>query len=292
MKFGIIAITWQRPFLTEHLSLLEKIRTLGFRLVEFAVEDERHLDYGKTARVLRETGLTCCICTMLNPQRDLAGDDPAARAGGKAYLKHCIDAVAEMGGRLVDGPVIGDPLYFAGRKATVRDTAEKARKRALVVEGLREIGAYAAAKGVTVAVEPLNRFETALLTTAAQAKDLIREVGSPAVRIHLDTFHMNVEEDSFGGAIRTAGADLAQFHANENHRGNPGEGHVPWGEVAAALREISYDGPVVMEPFRRPPVDFGTAAAHWHPPTPDEDGRIARGLATLKDHFRQAGYEV
>ena len=69
MQFGIIAITWQRPFLTDHLSLLEKIRALGFGLVEFAVEDERHLDYGKAARVLRETGLTCCICTMLNPNR-------------------------------------------------------------------------------------------------------------------------------------------------------------------------------------------------------------------------------
>lgn len=292
MKFGIIAITLQRPFQTENLPLLFKIRDMGFDLVEFAIEDEHHLDYGKAARVLKDAGLDCCICTMLNLQRDLASDDAAARKGGREYLKHCVDAVAEMGGRLIDGPVIGDPLYFAGRRGVVRDAAEKARKRALVVEGLRDVGGYAGAKGVTVAIEPLNRFETGLLTTAAQAKGLVQDVGSPAVRIHLDSFHMNVEEESFADAIRTAGSDLAQFHANENHRGNPGEGHVPWGEIAVALKEVEYDGPVVMEPFRRPGVDFGTAAAHWHPPAADEDARITRGLAHLKERFRHAGYQI
>ncbi len=292
MKFGIIAITWKRPFQTADLSLLFKIREMGFGLVEFAVEDERHLDYGKARSVLREADLDCCICTMLNPQRDLANDDSAARKGGVDYLKHCIDAVAEMGGHLIDGPIIGDPLYFAARRGAVRDPAEKARKRTLVLEGLQELGPYAVARGVTIAIEPLNRFETGLVTTAAQAKALVAEVKSPAVRIHLDSFHMNVEEDSFAGAIRTAGNELAQFHANENHRGNPGEGHIPWGEIALALKEVGYDGPVVMEPFRRPNVDFGTAAAHWHPPAADEDARISRGLAHLKDHFRRAGYRV
>jgi D-psicose/D-tagatose/L-ribulose 3-epimerase len=107
-------------------------------------------------------------------------------------------------------------------------------------------------------------------------------IGSPAVKIMMDTFHANIEEKNLGRAIETAGPDLVHVHANENDRGTPGTGHVPWGEVGAALKKINYSGALVIESFSTEVKEIARAAAVWRPPAPDQDGLAVDGMAFLR----------
>src|SRR5690606_31460210 len=137
--------------------------------------------------------------------------------------------------------------------------------------------------------EPVNRFESDLVNRAEQAVELVEAVGHPAVGVLLDTFHMNIEEDDIAGAIRATGRHLIHFHANENHRGIPGEGHLDWKAVLAALQEVGYGGYVVLEPFRRDDRSFGTPLAAWRPPDPGQEERIGRALRMLQGMVGGAG---
>jgi D-psicose/D-tagatose/L-ribulose 3-epimerase len=151
-----------------------------------------------------------------------------------------------------------------------------------VVAGLREAGAYAAECGVRFAVEPLNRFETDFCNTGRQAVELVRQVGSPAVGVMLDTFHMNMEENDMPQAIRYAAPHLIHFQANENHRGYLGTGHLDWTAICRALFEVGYAGAITLEPFRRLDHDLSVPLAQWKPPVYDEDADIAHSGALLR----------
>jgi D-psicose/D-tagatose/L-ribulose 3-epimerase len=159
---------------------------------------------------------------------------------------------------------------------------ERARETALLVEVLASLAAYAEPRGVCLCVEPLNRFETSMLNLVSQAAEVVDRVGSPACGLLLDTFHMNIEERSLGEAISAAGPRLRHFHACENDRGAPGSGHVPWAEVARALRDVGYDGPVVIESFTSKVQSIARAAAIWRPLAESQDALARDGLAFLR----------
>ena len=174
--------------------------------------------------------------------------------GGITYLKRCVEIAAAAGVKIIGGPIFGSPLVFAGRVPEPIDEAQRLSRIQRVVAGLQEAGDYAMQHGVEFAIEPLNRFETDFCNTSRQAVELATQVGSPAVKVMLDTFHMNMEEDDLGRAIRRAAGYLVHFQANENHRGYLGTGHINWGEICQALVEIGYGGPII----------FGTVPPHWH----------------------------
>ena len=136
-------------------------------------------------------------------------------------------------------------------------------------------------------VEPLNRFETSFLNLASQAIDVIDRVDHPACQIMLDTFHMNIEERSLGDAIRATGHRLCHLHACENDRGAPGTGHVPWDEVAQALRDIDFDGPVVIESFTSKVTTIARAAAIWRPLAASQDQLASEGVKFLRKLLRE-----
>jgi D-psicose/D-tagatose/L-ribulose 3-epimerase len=156
----------------------------------------------------------------------------------------------------------------------------------LLVSQLSGLAAYAADHGVTLCLEPLNRFETSFLNTARQALEVIDRVNHPGCQLMLDTFHMNIEETSLGEAIRAAGPRLRHVHACENDRGAPGAGHVPWAEVASALKEIGYDGPVVIESFTAKVKSIARAAAIWRPLAATQDAIAYDGLKFLQQLLR------
>ncbi|HEY0419626.1 MAG TPA: sugar phosphate isomerase/epimerase family protein, partial [Acetobacteraceae bacterium] len=158
----------------------------------------------------------------------------------------------------------------------------RAERVARVVDGLRQAGAYAAEHGVRLAVEPLNRFETDFCNTTRQAVDLVQQVGSAAVGIMLDTFHMNMEEDDLPRAIRAAAPHLMHFQANENHRGYLGTGHLDWPPICRALSDIDYRGVITLEPFRRTDHRLSVPLAQWKPPAFDEDADLAQSAAFLR----------
>ena len=138
---------------------------------------------------------------------------------------------------------------------------EIARKHS--IDSIRELADYAKPRNVTLMLETVNRFEQYLFNDAKEATQFVKEVGRDNVKVMLDTFHMNIEEDSFRDAILETGAYLGHFHIGEANRKVPGKGRLPWNEIGQALRDIGYDGPVVMEPFVRPGGGVGSDIRVW-----------------------------
>lgn len=278
MRFGVNAWVWVSPLTTAGVAeLAPKVRALGFDWFEVPLELTDSIDYARAGAILRDNGLGVSVCAAMGPDRDLIHPDKAIRDNGMAYLRQCVDAVRALGGTNVVGP-----LYSAVGRVWQMTADERARDTDLLVTQLKELAAYAGDKGAMLGVEPLNRFETSFINLAAQAIAVVDRVDQPACRIMLDTFHMNIEEKSLGDAIRAAGKRLVHLHACENDRGAPGSGNVTWGEVATALREIGYDGPVVIESFTSKVQSIARAAAIWRPLAASQDALAGDGVKFLK----------
>lgn len=154
-----------------------------------------------------------------------------------------------------------------------------------MVLGLRAAGDRAARHGVMLAIEPLNRFETHVLNTVQDGIALMQAVAHPNVALHLDTFHLNIEEKSVAGAFITAAPVLRHVHAAENDRGSVGSGHIDWDAVGSALRSQRYDGWVVAETFTGAIPEIAAATAIWRPLFPDPLTYARDSIATLTRHF-------
>jgi D-psicose/D-tagatose/L-ribulose 3-epimerase len=213
---------------------------------------------------------------LIHPKR-------AVREAGAAYVRTAIAAAAAVGATNLVGP-----LYAGVGRTWLATPDERARDMDLLVSQLRPLAALAADQGVTLCLEPLNRFETSFINLSAQAVEVVDRVDHPAFQMMLDTFHMNIEERSLGDAIRLAGARLRHVHTCENDRGAPGSGHIPWAEIAAALREIGYRGPVVIETFTSQVTSIARAAAVWRPLAESQDELARNGLAFLRQLFAES----
>ncbi len=277
ITYGINTFLWTSPFTTKDLPLLDKAKAIGFDLVEIPIESEGDVDYAAAAEAYKRTGLACSTCAIMGAGRDPAHEDERIQRAGVAYLKHCIDGTARMGGKIVAGPI-----YSAVGRTWQATPAQRRRELERCARNLKEAAKYAEDKGIILAMEPLNRFETSFINLTEQAVELVEMIGSPAVKIMMDTFHANIEEKNIGRAIEIAGPNLVHVHANENDRGTPGTGHVPWGEVGVALKKINYSGALVIESFSTEVKEIARAAAVWRPPAPDRDGLAMDGMAFLR----------
>lgn len=259
MKFGINGWVWTSPVNTvEVIRLAPHVKQLGFDWFEIPLETIGDVDYASVAEVLRDTGLGVSTCAAMGTDRDLIHQDEAIRANGINYLREAIDATYGLGATNLVGP-----LYSAVGRTWQQSADERARDLDLLTATLRELAKYANDKGVVLCLEPLNRFETSFVNLAAQASEIVDRVGERNVGVLLDTFHMNIEEKSLGDAIRSSGKRLKHLHTCENDRGAPGSGHVPWHSVAQAVKDIRYDGPVVIESFTPKVKSIARAAAIW-----------------------------
>jgi D-psicose/D-tagatose/L-ribulose 3-epimerase len=277
IRYGINTFTWTSPFRTADLPLLDKAKALGYDLVEIPVESEQDIDYARAAEAFKASGLSCSLCAVMGASRDPAHEEESIQRGGVNYLRHLVDAAVTIGAKLIAGPI------YSAVGRTWQATPEQ-RKRDLerCARNLKEVARYADDRGVTLAMEPLNRFETSFINLAEQALELIRMVDSPRVRLMIDTFHANIEEKSLGKAIEAGGTYLVHMHANENDRGIPGSGHVPWKEIAKALKAIKYSGALVIESFTTTVKEIARAAAIWRPVASSQDELAREGLAFLK----------
>jgi D-psicose/D-tagatose/L-ribulose 3-epimerase len=213
----------------------------------------------------------------MGPDRDLIHPDAGIQKSGMEYVRHCIDAAQTLGAKNVIGP-----LYSAVGRTWQSTDDERKRDTELLVQQLKQLSKHAADRGVGLAVEPLNRFETSFMNLSQQAVEVVDRVDNPVCGILLDTFHMNIEERSIGEAIKAAGKRLRHLHSCENDRGAPGSGHVPWTEVRDALRAINYDGPVVIESFTSKVKSIARAAAIWRSFASSQDALAENGLSFLK----------
>ncbi len=281
MKFGVNTWVWVSPLTTDGImKLAPQVAEMGFDWFEVPIEGTEDVDYARAAAILRDNGLEVSVCAAMGPDRDLIHPEQHIRDNGVAYLRHCIDAVATLGGTNLVGP-----LYSSVGRVWQMTAEERAKDTDLLVKQLRGLAEYAADHGAVLCVEPLNRFETSFINLASQAIDVVDRVDHPACKIMLDTFHMNIEEQSLGDAIRATGARLAQMHMCENDRGAPGSGHVPWDDVATTLRAINYDGPLVIESFTAQVKSIARAAAIWRPLAASQDALAQDGLRFLKNLF-------
>jgi D-psicose/D-tagatose/L-ribulose 3-epimerase len=213
----------------------------------------------------------------MGPDRDLIHQDPKIRQSGMQYIRDAIDATQQIGATNLVGPI-----YSAVGRTWQSTPEERARDMDLLVENLGQLAGYAGDHGVKLGVEPLNRFETSFINLSDQVIEVVNRVDHPSCQIMLDTFHMNIEEKSLGDAIRVAGPHLIHLHACENDRGAPGSGNVAWKEVAGALKDIDYDGPVVIESFTAKVKSIAKAAAIWRPLADSQDELAMDGLAFLR----------
>jgi D-psicose/D-tagatose/L-ribulose 3-epimerase len=278
MKFGANTWIWFSPVTIEDLkTIAAQMAEAGFDIIELPFETIDAFNYAEAAAVVRNYGLAVTTAAAMGPDTDLIHPDKNIRENGMAFIRHCIEAAHTLGAVNLIGP-----MYAAVGRTWQATAEERARDLDLLTSQLSQLADYAADHGVILCIEPLNRFETSFINTAAQGIEVIDRVGRPACQLMLDTFHMNIEERSLGEAIRAAGPRLRHFHACENDRGAPGSGHVPWLDVAAALKEIGYDGPVVIESFTAKVKSIARAAAIWRPLAPSQDALAYEGLKFLK----------
>ena len=182
----------------------------------------------------------------------------------------------------VGGTNLVGPLYAAVGRAWQQTASERAYDLDILVLNLRSLAEYAGDRGIVMGVEPLNRFETSFINLSDQVIEVVDRVDHPSCAIMLDTFHMNIEQKSLGDAIRAAGPRLVHLHSCENDRGAPGSGNVDWNGVAQALKDINYDGPVVIESFTPDVKSIARAAAIWRPLADSSDSLAIEGQAFLR----------
>ena len=278
MQIGVNGWVWTSPVNTEEfLRLAPKVKAMGFDMFEFGIESTSDLDYVLAAQVAKDNGLAVSVCAAMGPDRDLIHPDESIRTNGMDYVNHCVDAARTLGAKVVVGP-----LYSAVGRTWQSTADERKRDTDLLVAQLKALSAHAGDSGVTLCVEPLNRFETSFMNLAAQAIEVVDRVDHPACGILLDTFHMNIEERSIGDALRAAGSRVKHVHGCENDRGAPGSGHVPWAEVRDALKDINYDGAVVIESFTSKVKTIARAAAIWRSFAETQDALAGDGLRFLR----------
>jgi D-psicose/D-tagatose/L-ribulose 3-epimerase len=279
-KYGINLLLWSGSFNNESLPLFKKVADFGFDGVEIPVFDTAQVDIKTTKNALKANGLEVTTCAILGDDRDIISDDPAIRENAKKYIKECIDINSALGSKIFCGP-----LYSAVGKLVGRSRTAEEWDRA--VKGLSEMAKYAGEKGVTLAVEPLNRFETYFINIAEDAVKLAKDINHPNFKIHLDTFHMNIEEKDLYKAIKNTGNYLGHVHTCENDRGMPGSGNVNWDGVFKALHELKYDGWLVIESFVPAIEAIAKAAAIWRELEPGGADSIAKdGLKFVKSRMQ------
>jgi len=280
MRFGLNTFLYASPFTNESVSMFKKLKKWGFDTVEIAIEDPSHVDPAVLKAAAAKAGLAIgSICAAMGPGRDFRGS-AADQKNAQKYLTALVDQAAAMG-----CPRIIGPLYSVVGLIGSHDDQTKAAHFKLVVKNLKQLAKHAEKKGVLLCVEPLNRFETDFLNTCDQGLRLVKAVNSPAVKLHLDTFHMNIEEKNQAAAILKAGKHLGHFHACGTDRGTPGNDSLDWKPIVAALKKIGYQQEVVIESFTTDVKVIARAAAIWRAMEPRRDDIAVKGLKNLHRFF-------
>jgi len=269
-------MAWSGAVGPAELDLLPRIAALGYDGVELPIFQPEAVDVTAVRRALEAAGLAATVSTALHRGASLL--DPAERAAGVAFLDRCAAIAAACGATILCGPLYAPVGQLPGRPRTPAEWDSW-------VAGLQTAGERAARHGVTLAVELLNRFETHFLNTVDDGVALVETVDHPNVALHLDTFHLNIEEKFVPAAFGRAGRHLRHVHAAENDRGSVGSGHVDWPGVAMALRQLNYDGWVVAETFTAQIPEIAAATAIWRPLVPDGWTYARESLQAMRRAF-------
>jgi D-psicose/D-tagatose/L-ribulose 3-epimerase len=255
-RIGIYYAYWTHEWDADFHPFIDKVADLGFDVLETNAGTVARMTSAER-RALKshadDRGIGLTFCIGLPHEFDPASPDAATRQKGVDYLSRMAVGIGEIGGGKVGGIIHGSwPMNMPKGETDKRPYLDRS------IASMKQAAKVAEDHNVTFNVEVVNRFEQFLLNTSAEAVEYVKAVGSPNVKILLDTFHLNIEEDFIGQAIIHAGQYLGHLHIGENNRMPPGYGHIPWTEVASALRQINFKGDVVMEPFLMPGGQVGS----------------------------------
>jgi D-psicose/D-tagatose/L-ribulose 3-epimerase len=281
MHFGASTFIWASPFSNRTLELIDRAKAIGFDLLEICIENPDTIDVSAIRAKAAEANIGVTICGAFGPSRNLSAEDDAVRSAGLDYLKRCVDFANGLG-----SPFVSGPMYCAVGATQLLDKEAREKQWDRAVGSLRVAAAYAKDRGIQLAIEPLNRFETDLINTVDQGLRLVDDIGAPNVGLLLDTFHMNIEEKDIPDAIGRAAGRIVEFHASSNDRGTPGEDHLPWPRIAAALKGADYRGPIVIEAFTPEIREIAKAVSIWRPLARSQDALATDGLKNLRAAFK------
>jgi D-psicose/D-tagatose/L-ribulose 3-epimerase len=280
MKLGIHAYAWCSKWTNDTLDLIDRVKRLGMDFIEIPLMSLETFDAEAVRARLEKANLGSVTSTVLLNDTDITSDDPATRARGVDYLLRCVDATAAIGATSFSGVIYSQHV----KPATARPTPDAWRFSA---DALRQVADRAAEHGVLIALEPVNRYETYLVNTCEQALKLREMVGRENVKVHLDTYHMNIEEKDFYAATLQAGEHLIHYHLCENDRGIPGTGQVDWDGIFRALAEIGYQGNAALESFVDVTDNMNTWV--WRQLAPDGDTLLRQGADFIRRKQQEYG---
>lgn len=272
LRVGMNMLLWSSDVSDPaYVETFQMLSDAGYEGIEVPVFDPDPAKAERIGERLRDLGLSPLGVTARSEAQSPISDDPAVRQEAVEATRREVEACAAMGAPLLCGPIAAPLGVFSGRGPT-RDELQRS------AETLRAMSDHAAEHGVTLVVEYLNRFELYLVNCAADAAALVREVDHPNCRLMYDTFHAHIEEKDPRTAISSCADVLVHFHASENDRGTPGSGQVDWDGTFAALREVGYDGWVVVEAFGDALAELAAATKVWRR-TFETEEQLARDAA-------------
>ncbi|MFJ6532135.1 sugar phosphate isomerase/epimerase family protein [Microbacterium sp. NPDC091662] len=268
---------WTSPLTDATLEpLARKAADFGYQALELPLESVGDWDPARAREVLDTVGLAAIVVGAMGPDRSLlarAGDVGATQD----YLRSCIAAAQTLGARVVAGP------FYAPTGVTWRmDAGERSAVAGELRENLSALAEEAAAADITLAIEPLNRYETSVLNTVEQSLDALGPLIGPGLGLALDTYHLNIEEKKPDDAIRTAGAAIAHVQVCGSDRGAVGDDHTDWPGILRALDDAAYRGPLGLESFTGENATIAVAASVWRPLAPSQDDLAVRSIAALR----------
>jgi len=279
MKTGMNLLLWATHITQEHFPLLAKLKQTGFDGLEIPLFEGDAAHYRTVRAELDKNGLKSTTVTVATPEANPISPEPGIRKAAVDRLKWAIEMSSILGAENLCGPYHSPLAVFSGTGPT-----EDEKSRAADV--LRQAAEIAQGAKVRLCIEYLNRFECYFLTTAADAVALVNRVNHPNFRTMYDTFHAHIEEKNQASAIRMVKGVVGHVHISENDRGTPGTGQVTWDQVFPALREIGYDGWLVIEAFGRALPALAAATKVWRDLFQSPEEVYGKGLEFMKRKWK------
>ena len=279
-KFGMHFSLWAPEWTTEAANAaIPEAARYGLEIIEIPLFEPAKIDLDHAKSIIRDHGLQATASLCL-PEDKMAHLAPEACT---KYLFQVLDAAHHIGCSMLTGVT-----YSAlGYKTGVPPTSSEYEA---VVRALKPVARRAAGLGMTFGVEPCTRFDTHILNTAAQGIWLLEQIDEPNTFVHLDTYHMNVEENGFDDGLRRAAGRSPYIHLSESHRGVPGTGTVDWELIFRTLRDTGFDGDLVIESFVSVPPQLAAALCMWRPAAPNASAVLDQGLPYLRGLATRYGF--
>ncbi len=280
MKVGINLLLWGATITDEHVPILEHLAVMGYDGVEFPIFSCDPEQAKRLRKELDRLKLKCTATVCVPPDASPISENGNERRKAVNFLKKALGVCEILGTEVIAGPFTAPVGHLVGRPRT--DDEWK-----WAVDSMSKFAGEAQKRKIPLALEAINRFETYFINTTADACRLANEVNNPYFNIMWDTFHANIEEENIVNAMKDAGKQIAHVHVSENHRGIPGDGHIRFGEVFRALKELKYDGWLTIEAFGSALPELAAATCIWRDLFSSRDELAQKGLQFIKKQWEK-----